>query len=400
MRLLVLLIALAPVVLCSSARAQVVPATVLLVSDSINDRIMMLDATTGEVLLEDYIVDPVNFGTPVHILPNFDATGLFISDQVRHVVHEYDVTGAYVGVFAPAGGQNTAVMQNVRGIQHHPDGEHLVITVASGDNANSVIRVNQAGAFAGYLVAPGAGGLNSPWDVLFRDEDVLVSASGTGARALLRYGYDGAPLGVFVEAPNFPQQITTSGGNVFFANFSPLATRGLYEYTADAALVHYHALDALLGAPRGIHVLPNGNLLTAGSAGIYEIDREAGTLVSTKHEGGQYRYISEVPTTAVTFPSSAEASAAPAGGLRLSAPYPNPARNSALITLTSDHSEALRVAVYDVLGREVLLLHEGMATAGQPLALRVETAALAAGAYVVRASGARVSVAVRLTVTP
>jgi len=63
--------------------------------------------------------------------------------------------------------------------------------------------------------------------------------------------------------------------------------------------------------------------------------------------------------------------------------YPNPSAGATTVALAGVEGDA-RVAVYDALGREVLVLHDGLA-AGSVQA-RVEAGQLAPGAYVVRAA--------------
>ena len=60
--------------------------------------------------------------------------------------------------------------------------------------------------------------------------------------------------------------------------------------------------------------------------------------------------------------------------------------------------EVVRAAVYDALGREVAVLHDGPLAAGTSVALSVETSALAPGVYIVRAQGESTSLTQRLTV--
>ena len=91
-------------------------------------------------------------------------------------------------------------------------------------------------------------------------------------------------------------------------------------------------------------------------------------------------------------PVAAEPPGAEAPGLALSAPVPNPARRRATLTLSLDQPQRVRVAAYDVTGREVLRLHDGPALSG--LRLTVPVGALPAGVYVVRAEAGR-SVATR-----
>ena len=63
--------------------------------------------------------------------------------------------------------------------------------------------------------------------------------------------------------------------------------------------------------------------------------------------------------------------------------YPNPARDRAHVAYVLNEARALRAVLYDVAGREVAVLHDGLQTAGA-YALDFETAGLAAGVYLVR----------------
>ncbi len=65
---------------------------------------------------------------------------------------------------------------------------------------------------------------------------------------------------------------------------------------------------------------------------------------------------------------------------------PSPARTSTVVRLTLPSSRSVRVAAHDVLGRELVVLHDGPLAAGEHrLTLNVDT--FPAGVYVVRAAG-------------
>jgi len=81
----------------------------------------------------------------------------------------------------------------------------------------------------------------------------------------------------------------------------------------------------------------------------------------------------------------------------LSAPFPNPAGQAASLMLSLPDAATVEVALYDVLGRRVVVLHEGPLEAGEH-ALMVDTSRLAAGVYVVRAVGEGFSESQRITV--
>ncbi len=77
--------------------------------------------------------------------------------------------------------------------------------------------------------------------------------------------------------------------------------------------------------------------------------------------------------------------------------YPNPAAGVATVVLTTGAASAASVAVFDVLGRRVAVLHEGPLTTG-PHALSLDAARLPAGVYLVRATAGGAALVQRLTV--
>lgn len=80
----------------------------------------------------------------------------------------------------------------------------------------------------------------------------------------------------------------------------------------------------------------------------------------------------------------AEEHATATRGIDLSTAYPNPFRYEARLTVMLDRSEPARVSVFDVLGREVRVLHDGMLAARTLHQFAVSAEGLASGVYVVR----------------
>lgn len=262
-------------------------AGALFIPDSTNKRLMVFDAISGELVDPNFILlDDDATGTAIHAILGPNNT-ILISDQTRNVVHEYDLDGDYLGVFAPAGGANTAIMQNIRGIALRPNG-NLLVTVGAGGNSNAIAEFDTAGNYLGNFVANGSGGLDSPFDVYGRPEtDWLVSSIDNNL--VKRYAWaDGSYIADLTGVDSFPQQIVEiGGGNLLIGNFSG-AQVGVVELAATGALVGVHSAPGLSGF-RGVYELPNGNILTATSGGVFEIDR-GGNLVQTRHTG-QSRFI-------------------------------------------------------------------------------------------------------------
>lgn len=258
--------------------------------------VMAFDPHTGDLIDPQFIPHyPFEPGstlyTPFNIIPKPDGTGFLMSDQVRWVITEYDLEGNFRRVFAPIGGENPEIMGNTRGITLSPHGTVLVATAAGG-NANSVVELDLEGNYLGTFIAPGVDGLNGPWDILFREDDVLVSASGSSAiHRFSRDGQEAYPR--FAEDFNWPGQLKElPNGNILAASWGGGgSTAGVYEFTADGELIGIYTGGG--SGHQGVHPLGNGNILTTNSGGVHEIDRN-GNLVETKHNQGQARFITHV----------------------------------------------------------------------------------------------------------
>ena len=71
----------------------------------------------------------------------------------------------------------------------------------------------------------------------------------------------------------------------------------------------------------------------------------------------------------------------------LSAAFPNPFRHQANLTLTLPEAQDVRVEAFDLLGRRVAMLHEGLLAAGTAHRFTLRGSAWPSGLYVVRATG-------------
>ena len=86
-----------------------------------------------------------------------------------------------------------------------------------------------------------------------------------------------------------------------------------------------------------------------------------------------------------------------ATGFGLESVYPNPARSAAAVTFELDRAQAVTVAVYDLLGREVAVLARGQQPAGHTT-VGLDAASLPAGLYLVRLEGETASAVKKLVV--
>lgn len=270
--------------------ASIPPGGLLLIPESTNDRVMAFDPITGDLVNPDYIPsDAANLDTPIQAVLKPDGSGFLVSDQLTDAVQEYDLNGAYVGVFAPAGGVDTSILDNIRGVGFRSNG-NLLVTVAGGTNADAIAEFDGGGNYVGNFVANGAGGLISPFDVLARSSDFLVG--GIDSDLIHSYDASGAPNPDFAAINTFPEQLAVAAnGNLLVANFSG-TQEGIVEFDAGGNLVGTYDPPSL-GGYRGVYELPNGNILTTNGAGVHEIDR-AGNVIETKISGVSARFITYV----------------------------------------------------------------------------------------------------------
>jgi hypothetical protein len=264
------------------------PGGLILIPESSNNRVMAFDPQTGNLLDINFIPpDPINLSTPIQAILGKDGSHILFSDQVKDIVAQYDLSGYFVKVFAPAGGVNNATLDNIRGIEYHPNGK-LLVSNSGGGNPNSVASFDDSGNFAGNFIASGT---VDPFDVLYWEAtNTFLVADLTGSDAIQQYDTSGVFIKTFNSAIAFPEQIAiAANGNILAAGFS--SPSGVYEFSPDGNVVGYY--NPVTGN-RGVYELPNGNILTTNSGGVHEISKN-NTLVETKISGVSARFITFVP---------------------------------------------------------------------------------------------------------
>jgi thrombospondin type 3 repeat protein len=252
----------------------------LLIPDPDADRIMSFDPRTGNPVDLNLIpADPTHLASPVAAILDHSQTRILVSDNVNDVVQAYGLNGNYLGVFAPAGGTNLAILDEPRGIALRANG-NLLVAVGAGANAHAVAEFNTNGNYVGDFIANGAGGLDGPVDLLHFDGELWVSSNGDDG--VHRYSAaSGAPAGFFGSFPDFPMQMAaTAEGKVLLANVFGLR-RGVIEWNPNGNFVERtHAPPPLQGFV-GVFELPSGNMLLSVVGAVCEIDRN-NHLVDTK----------------------------------------------------------------------------------------------------------------------
>ncbi|WP_029135905.1 BACON domain-containing protein [Nakamurella lactea] len=282
----------------SPERLELLRNGVLLVPNSTTSSrgIMAFDAQDGTLIDDQFLPYPAwspggsTLYTPLNVLPMPDGQSFLVSDQVKGMITRWDLEGNFLGTFGPKTVEgDSSVMNNVRGMAWTAQ-DTLLVTVASGANANSILELSQDGELLGYFVDPGEDGLDSPWSILVRDNDVLVSASGT--KQIHRFSLTGEPLPAFGEVTWAEQLAETASGNVLAANWQTTPARGVLEFSATGDYLGNLYPDNTGNNYGGVAELGNGNLLITSSKGVFEIGRD-GTAVA-EQTTGRGRYITPV----------------------------------------------------------------------------------------------------------
>ncbi|MEH1100482.1 S8 family serine peptidase [Micromonospora sp. CPCC 205561] len=259
--------------------------------------VMAFDPHSGKLIDAQFVPHhPYNpsssLYTPFQIVAKPDGSGFLMSDQVTSMITEYGLDGSFRRVFAPTDGvRDPAIMTNTRGMALSPRGTVLV-TVATQGNANSVVEFDADGRYLGTYVAPGADGLKGPWGILFRGDDMLVSASDSDAiHSFTKDGSRANPR--FFEGLSWPGQLAElPNGNVLAASWGSGSTAGVWEMDRAGKLLGVYAPPGGSGY-QGVHPLGNGNILTTSSKGVHEIDR-TGRLVEVENDKGAARFITHI----------------------------------------------------------------------------------------------------------
>jgi len=137
----------------------------------------------------------------------------------------------------------------------------------------------------GNFVAPGGGGLNSPFGILPRANDILVS--GSSSDNVIKYDYSGNFISDFCSGIQFPQQVTPfPAGNIAVAVFSIPSGLAIY----DSAGTQLAFLTVVTGI-RGSYPLGSGSIMVTNGSGVHEIDRTTGALIRTIHASTNCQYV-------------------------------------------------------------------------------------------------------------
>ena len=257
----------------------------LLIPESSNDRVMAFDPISGALLNADFIPsDDITLSTPLCAILSSDQNTILVSDQLKDVVYEFDFDGNLIGTFAPTGGVNTSILNNIRGISLKPNG-NLLVTTGNAPNIDCVAEFDPSGNYLGNFIEDVEGGLDSPFDILYRPDfdDYLVAAYTSDA--IHRYDASGTYLGDFASELNSVEQLNFSlDGNILCAGYSD---DGVFEFLNDGTLVgFYPGVNGI----RGVYELPDRTMIVTNGLGIHKFTREEG-IIETIVGGVSARFI-------------------------------------------------------------------------------------------------------------
>jgi uncharacterized repeat protein (TIGR01451 family) len=304
----------------------------LLVPDVTNDRVMAFNPTSGNLIDPNFVPpDPANLNFPTDIILSASGNSLLISDQGADVVFEYDLLGNFIGIFAPAGGANPAILGSPQGMALRPNG-NLLVTVVSGANAGAVAGFDSSGNFSGNFIEPGAGGLIRPTDIYQRSGDWLVSD--TTIDKVLRFGLGtGDFIGNLASINKSPLQMAeTSTGNVLVANFDG-TQEGIIELSSTGSVIDIFN-PGRISLYIGVHELSNGSFLVSTGNGVFLISRTGISAdIITGIEARFIEYISFPPdlsNSSKTAPATAETDSRFTYTIVIDNSSDNPALNASL----------------------------------------------------------------------
>ena len=257
----------------------------LMVPESTTDATMSFNPFDGSLISMTFLPggDP-NLSTPIEA--NLTPGGtIIISDQITDQIAEFDTLGVFVRTLF---GGSLDTLDNCRGNTLSPGLNSVMACIGGGTNQDAIAEFDlSTGNFIGNFITPNTTFMDSPFDIIFRASDCLVSAS--SSNDITRYDLSGNHLGDFVPSISFPEQLyETASGNVLAAGFS--SPSGLYIYDSNGTQLNY--FNAVTGL-RGVYQLGNGNYMVTSGTGVHILDGTSGNLISTPVSGVSGRFISD-----------------------------------------------------------------------------------------------------------
>lgn len=321
----------------------------LMVPDWTFDRVYLFSKQNGDLIDTAFIPSsPSVLASPKMAMQHFDGGSILVSDQITDGVYRFDTSGSFMGIFAPEGGVNTAILDNIRGIRYRAN-YNLLVCVASGASQNTIQQFDTAGAHTGTFI--GSTNLNSPFDILIRDNDMLITNS-SGTNRITRFDLNGNFLSNFYTGTSFafPQQLQRlPNGNIIVAAFSTPSGIAVLDSNGNF-------MRLLTGATglRSVYLLDNGSYLATNAGGVHEVDSSNGSIIRTVVTGANYQYITPYsPNVVVAIGSNTDGVTK---NFELYQNFPNPFNPVTNISYSLTKKGFVRVKVTDISGKEIKIL--------------------------------------------
>jgi hypothetical protein len=217
----------------------------------------------------------------------------------------------------------------------------------------------------------------------------------------------GADLGLETPIPSFGLTLESIRGNALRSRLDPNGVMytafGGRDPVTQEVVIGIAAIRPVPLSPSWLALAAWSGMVPAGGSAEVQLTFRAG-----QREPGGYRstlvvedtagvVLASVPLTLVVEAGTPAEPEPEEAGVSV-AVSPNPIAGAGAVTLTLARAASVaRVAVHDVLGREISLLHDGPAPAGTTR-LTIEAGELPAGVYVLRAEAAGQTITRRITV--
>lgn len=329
----------------------------LMVPDWTYDRVYLFSKLNGDLVDTAFIPSsPGILASPKMAMQHFNGKSILVSDQITDGVYRFDTSGVYIGLFAPNGGINTSILDNIRGIRYGSN-NNLLVCVASGASQNTIQQFDTGGVHTGTFI--GASNLNSPFDILIRNSDMLITNS-SGTNRITRFDLSGNFLSNFYAgtAFAFPQQIQRlSNGNILVAAFSSPSGIAVLDSTGG----FIRLMSGVTGA-RSVYLLDNGRYLATNGAGVHEIDSSTGSIIRTVVTGANFQYITLYSPGFVV--SVGNNNSQIVYDYKLYQNYPNPFNPVTNISYYLPVQDFVNIRVTDITGKEVMSLANQIQAAG------------------------------------
>ncbi len=229
-----------------------------------------------------------------------------------------------------------------------------------------------------------------------RAEFAIDNAAYMGLASFYQFHQDGGVV-MFGNPPQLPSVVTTSHGPMTWSGSNPDGIQR--DYQMDFA-GHTEEID-LSSVPVGGEFSVTFNLVTRAHIAYDEIVRSRAYVQDPGSDSVGITMVLAglTPTDNPQLPTLGIGPVAVAG-VEMSSPWPNPGRGPVRFTLELPRATSLGVEVYDLTGRHVATLSDGVLEAGlHPLAWDARDTGgrpVPAGVYLVRAAGPGVHVVRRI----